>query len=60
MVFGDSAETAGTGFGAAETTNGSAFDVPPPGAGVTTVTFVDVGLARFAAGTMAVSEVALT
>ena len=38
--------------------NVCAFDVPPPGAGFTTVTFAVPVAATFAAGTMAVSCVA--
>jgi hypothetical protein len=37
-VFGESEVIAGTGFGDAEIVNVKAFDVPPPGAGLVTVT----------------------
>ena len=36
------------------------FDVPPPGAGLKTVTFVDPAVAMSAAGMLAVSRVSLT
>jgi hypothetical protein len=59
-VFGDNVVIAGTGLGAAVTVNVTALDVPPPGAGLVTVTegvpVVATSLAKIAA----VSCVALT
>jgi hypothetical protein len=56
-VFGVSEFSTGTGL---LTVNVTAFDVPPPGAGLVTVTGTAPGVATSVARTAAVSEVALT
>ena len=57
MLEGLTALTVGGGY---VTANCATEDVPPPGAGVTTVTETSAGLTTFDAGTEAVNCVLLT
>lgn len=60
VVEGDSDVTVGTGFPTALIVNDPAFDVPPPGVGLSTVTCADPAVAMSLARIDAVSCVALT
>src|SRR5262249_58418494 len=58
-LFGVRLVSVGTGFGAAVIVNVSGPDVPPPGAGFTTVTVAVPAVARSPAGILALSWGAL-